>query len=179
MSIKLPNLDNVTTNRSVMNQTIMQYWNTLGKMELSINDNRFIEIKSHTSSIRQGNVISSDNNNNANNNDSISNSNNNSSEPKEYLSNIEIHIDDVKDIVSKLMNNKSPGLDNITNELIKKGGDGIHGICFALNKLFKGLVAIENTPNDWNKGIIVPIFKKGAKNDSNNYRWHNINIMHI
>ena len=166
MSIKLPNSDNVTTNRNVMNQTVMHYWNTLGKMDMSINDNRFIEIQSHTSSIRQGNVFSS--NNNYNNDDNSNNSsNNNRSEPNEYLNNIEIHFDDVKDIVSKLKNNKSPGLDNITNELIKKGGDSI---CFALNKLFTGLVAIENTPNDWNKGIIVPIYKKGAKNDLNNYR---------
>ena len=28
MSIKLPNSDNVTTNRNVMNQTVMHYWNT-------------------------------------------------------------------------------------------------------------------------------------------------------
>ena len=54
------------------------------------------------------------------------------SESNDYLS------IDVQDIVSKCKNNKSPEL-NITNELIKKGGDSI---CLALVKSFKGLVAI-------------------------------------
>jgi hypothetical protein len=132
-----------------MNQTIMQYWNTLGKMDLSIKDDcNYINVTNCVTSIRHG--------------DSLSNP-----DPLNLLSDIQIDVEDIKNLVSKLENNKSPGIDTITNELIKNGGDGI---CVALVKLFNRLLEFEKSPDKWNKGIIVPIFKKGNKNDLNNYR---------
>ena len=38
------------------------------------------------------------------------------------------------------------------------------------DKKGKALLFLESSPIEWNKGIIVPIFKKGARNDLNNYR---------
>ena len=39
LSLKLPNSDKIITDRSVMKQNFMFYWNTLGKMDMAMNDN--------------------------------------------------------------------------------------------------------------------------------------------
>ena len=36
--------------------------------------------------------------------------------------------------------------------------------------LFQRLIQMNSTPTEWNKGIIIPIFKKGDRKDLNNYR---------
>ena len=40
----------------------------------------------------------------------------------------------------------------------------------SLTCIFNKFLSNEVTPVDWNKGIIIPIYKKGNKNDLNNYR---------
>lgn len=69
--------------------------------------------------------------------------------------------------VRKLKRGKSGGEDQITAETIKamgeKGIDTIHTIC----------EEIWNTgiwPSDWCKSVFIPIYKKGAPTDCNNYR---------
>jgi hypothetical protein len=62
---------------------------------------------------------------------------------------------------------KSPGADNIPTELIKAGDETLYSeihrlICCIWNK--------EELPQQWKLSIIVPIYKKGDKNDFNNYR---------
>ena len=72
-----------------------------------------------------------------------------------------------EDSIGRAKNNKAPGIDTITNELLKNGGDDL---IYSLTDMFNRLLFLESSPIEWNKGIIVPIFKKGARNDLNNYR---------
>jgi hypothetical protein len=70
--------------------------------------------------------------------------------------------------VRKLKNGKSAGIDGITGEMIKNGGeiviDWIWKLC---NKAFvEGIV-----PKDWSRAVIVPLYKgKGDKGNCRNYR---------
>ena len=69
---------------------------------------------------------------------------------------------EVKTAICRAKNNKAPGLDSITNKLLKNGGGD--DLIYSLTDMFNRFLFLENSPVDWNKGIIVPIFKKGNKN---------------
>ena len=65
----------------------------------------------------------------------------------------------------KLKSNKSPGIDQILAELIKAGD---RTIGYEIHKL----ISVWNTvqiPEEWKEYIIVPIYKKGDKEDCSNY----------
>ncbi|XP_072025104.1 uncharacterized protein [Amphiura filiformis] len=156
-SIKLPNSNTTTTNRITMNQTILHYWKTLGQMNLNMNDEVIskqardcVENLSNMYDKDQCNYTAGDN----------------------YLLDINISIDDIIDAINLCKNNKSPGIDTITNELLKNGGESL---CNSILKLFNQLLIFESIPDEWNKGIIIPIYKKGSKNDLNNYRGITLN----
>ena len=69
--------------------------------------------------------------------------------------------------VIELKRNKAPGLDNITAEMIKAGGetsiDTLHRLC---TKIYDE----RHCPGEWGKAIIKPIHKKSDKADCTNYR---------
>ena len=134
-----------------MNQTIHQYFHSLGKMNKGLHesDNDVI-VKNQIKNIFANIHDTVDNNITDN-----------------RLTDINITIDDVTDALGQAKLNKSPGIDNITNELLKNGGDGLNKSIF---QLFFRLIKLESTPQEWNKGIIIPIHKKGSKNNLNNYR---------
>src|SRR5678815_4221110 len=70
--------------------------------------------------------------------------------------------------VRKLKNGKSAGIDEITGEMIKKGGEMvIDWILKLCNKAFmEGIV-----PRDGRRAVIVPLYKgKGDKGNIRNYR---------
>jgi hypothetical protein len=75
-----------------------------------------------------------------------------------------------------MKDNRAPGGDAITAELIKKGGkrlwENIHQLILSIwNK--------EAIPEAWRTEIICPIYKKGSKLESKNYRWISLlNIIH-
>ena len=80
----------------------------------------------------------------------------------------EISVGDVRTAVEKLKGGKSPGVDAITSEMPKCGGE-----CLLewLKRVCNACVLEEKVPNDWMRAIIVPIYKgEGDKNECKNYR---------
>ncbi|XP_055389945.1 uncharacterized protein LOC129618936 [Condylostylus longicornis] len=69
--------------------------------------------------------------------------------------------------IKKLKNRKAPGLDEITNELLKYGGSELSS---EISKLFNIILKHELVPIGWKNSITMPIFKKGDKADPQNYR---------
>lgn len=151
--LKVPDSDEVTSDRKKMNQTVLQYWRTLGKMNRSLND----EDDEHTIYTRE--LVNRIRKNNLETHQDSVNEN--------ILSDIHINLDIIKDAISSSKNNKSPGTDMITNEILKNGGECLDK---SILSLFNRIICLEKIPSEWNKGIIVPIFKKGDRRDLNNYR---------
>ena len=150
-SLKLPNSNDVTHDRKIMNLTTRQYFQSLGKMNRSLHDtDNDIAVQNHIESLF-----------------SNSHSQCNTDQTDKFLTDVKFNLSDVQDALSKAKLNKSPGIDSITNELLKNGGDSL---TTSIYNLFQRLVQLENIPHEWNKGIIIPIHKKGSKNDLNNYR---------
>ena len=85
----------------------------------------------------------------------------------QYLANIEFTKDDIKRIICKLDPNKAHGHDMISIRMLKMSGDAIIEPLF---KIFKNCLKCGIFPDDWKKGNIVPIFKKGDKQNIKNYR---------
>lgn len=70
--------------------------------------------------------------------------------------------------IKKLKNNKSAGVDSLTNELLKNCPNELVTIT---GKLFNLILNTGVIPSNWTKGIIKPIFKnKGSPDDPDNYR---------
>ena len=75
---------------------------------------------------------------------------------------------EVTHITDKLKARKSAGSDNITAELIKKGGIELK---HRIHKLIMKIWEKETLPTEWTEGIIYPtIYKKGDKLLGSNYR---------
>lgn len=72
-----------------------------------------------------------------------------------------ISIKEIADAISNLKNNKASSFD-----LILKYGQS--SIIKGLHKLFNLILSIGKFPLIWTKGIIVPIFKNGTKDDPSN-----------
>jgi sorting nexin-29 len=76
-------------------------------------------------------------------------------------------IEEVKQTINKLKNNRAPGPDSINAELLKEGNtaliEKIHIIMERAWKMGKIL-------QEWEEGIICSIFKKGDQLECSNYR---------
>ena len=89
--------------------------------------------------------------------------------PDSYIDDLDrpFTTDEVIRTISQLNRNKSPGFDNILPELFLDNKEFIAPyICILFNKIYDTGIY----PEAWTKGIIVPIFKKGEKNNPSNYR---------
>ncbi|XP_055382796.1 uncharacterized protein LOC129612958 [Condylostylus longicornis] len=75
--------------------------------------------------------------------------------------------DEIKTAIFKLKNNKAPGEDNVTAELLKMGGEELQK---SIHRLICNIWQQETIPEKWNMGLICPIHKKVDKTDCNNYR---------
>ena len=70
-------------------------------------------------------------------------------------------LQEVKQIIRKLRNNKACGKDNVRNEFPKSAPDSLLEI---LTQFFNIVLTTGTVPEEWCKGIIVGIFKsKGVK----------------
>ena len=59
------------------------------------------------------------------------------------LSDIHINLDIIKDAISSWKNNKSPGIDMITNEILKNGGECLD---MSILALFNRIIYLETVP---------------------------------
>ena len=75
--------------------------------------------------------------------------------------------EEFKAAINKLKANKSLGIDNILNEVIKIGKDVIKG---HLVKLFNRILDTGKYPALWSFGLIVPIHKRDDRSKVENYR---------
>jgi hypothetical protein len=73
---------------------------------------------------------------------------------------------EVEVAVGRLKRCKSPGVDQISSELIQAGGE-THS---EVHKLIKLIWNKEELPHQWKESIVVPVCKKGDKTDCSNYR---------
>jgi len=79
----------------------------------------------------------------------------------------DINISETIKALRKLKNNKAAGLDRITAELLKHGKEGV---AQELTHLINRLWHAEDVPEEWRKGIIILLPKKGCISDCNNWR---------
>ena len=87
--------------------------------------------------------------------------------PEDIL-NSDISINEVESTVKHLHNGKSPGLDGISNELIKNASVVI---VLLMCRLFTKILQSESFPISWGRALIVPLYKKKCSvNDPINYR---------
>ncbi|CAM4545379.1 unnamed protein product [Caretta caretta] len=85
----------------------------------------------------------------------------------EELSQIEVSLEEVLESIDKLISNKSPGPDGIHPRVLKELKCEIAELLTMVCKLsFKSA----SVPNYWKIAKVMPIFKKGSRGDSGNYR---------
>ena len=75
------------------------------------------------------------------------------------------NLNELNSALNKLSNGKACGIDNIYSEILKL--DEIKP--FLLNLLNSAYIN-NKLPDDWLTSVLIPIHKKGSKNDCNNYR---------
>jgi sorting nexin-29 len=74
---------------------------------------------------------------------------------------------EIRYAIKRMRNNRVHGEDTIVVELREYGGEAVVD---AVHELLKLIWTTENMPQEWNIGIICPIYKKGNKLKCCNYR---------
>ena len=83
------------------------------------------------------------------------------------LSTVTFSAKDIGKIIQNLDSNKAHGHDNLSIRMLKICRDSI---CVPLEMIFKQALLTGVFPSEWKKGNIVPIHKKGDKQNIKNYR---------
>ena len=73
----------------------------------------------------------------------------------------------VHKLLGGIKERKATGLDKIPCKLLKMAA---HIVALSLTKMLIKSISTNISPNNWKLARVSPIIKKGAKNDSNNYR---------
>ena len=68
--------------------------------------------------------------------------------------------EEIEKEVKTLKNRKSPGHDNISNEMLKYGGGEL---VLKITQMFQNILTQCEIPKSWKESFIIPIFKKGSK----------------
>ena len=76
------------------------------------------------------------------------------------LSTVTFSARDIGKIIQNLDSNKTDGHDNLSIRMLKICGDSI---CVPLEMIFKQAIFAGVFPSEWKKGNILPIHKKGDK----------------
>ena len=79
----------------------------------------------------------------------------------------EISEEEIRSMLKKVKNNKAPGFDNITGEMLKAD---IEVSTKWLKKLFDKIWTEEETPGEWSRGILTTVPKKGDLSKCSNWR---------
>jgi len=124
-------------------QCVLYYWRTLGKMNRQLNEaNNNISthnikdmVSQYRSFIKHDKCRPNEINDN-------------------HLHTIDLTFEMVSDAIKGSKNNKAPGIDGITNELLKNGGSCLTN---SMYELFKKIVKTNEIPKEWNVGVIIPI----------------------
>ncbi|XP_072938941.1 uncharacterized protein [Epargyreus clarus] len=80
---------------------------------------------------------------------------------------INTNLYEIRMALKQLKNNRAPGEDGITTELLKAGGKPI---LIALQQLFDSVISQGIAPEAWSKSVVVLFFKKGDTSLLKNYR---------
>ena len=75
--------------------------------------------------------------------------------------------EEVRRLLNKMKNGRAPGVDELTVDMLKAAGDV--GLEWLL-RIMRAAWNQKRIPGDWEKGVIVPIFKKGDRKKCGNYR---------
>lgn len=75
--------------------------------------------------------------------------------------------EEIAEIIRKQKNGKSPGENEINAELIKYGGDLVTE---QVHQLIEKIWQQETMPESWETSVLIPIHKKGKKDECKNYR---------
>ena len=79
---------------------------------------------------------------------------------------------EVQKAIQTLKKGKAPGYDQILGEMLRAGkGALIQPLTTLFNKVFTS----KQYAQEWNRGVMTPIHKKGSKVDPNNYRGITVN----
>ena len=76
-------------------------------------------------------------------------------------------MEEVRKVIKKLKNDKAPGENGVTAELIKSGGECLER---EIHEIISQVWSTENMPDRWNKALICPLHKKGDTTKCENYR---------
>ena len=75
--------------------------------------------------------------------------------------------DEIRSAIKRCKYRKAPGIDEITAEAIRSGGEPMVRM---LHKILRKIWKTETPPTDWSKLLISPIYKKGDRLLPSNYR---------
>jgi len=83
------------------------------------------------------------------------------------LSHVEIKKEEVLGILKNMKVDKSPGPDVIYPRILREAREEIAG---TLREIFVSSLASGEVPKDWKLANVVPLFKKGSKDNPGNQR---------
>ena len=79
----------------------------------------------------------------------------------------EIRLEEMVRELSKMKNEKIPGVCNIQVELLKAGG---MSLVKWMQRVFNMVMKSGRAPKDWRRAVVIPVYKKGCRLTCSNYR---------